>query len=329
MAKINELQAVHNEVTTGEPLEKGGYFVGYNYVVRNAIKVFDLNSGEYSCLIMLLSYAGADKDKCFPSQSTLAKDLNVGDRAVRKYLDGLQNKGVINIYNTYNKDGQKTKNVYDISPCLNKIREIYCASEDTTNASKNMKIVKKPRRNGQEQMNLSNSTDRNNHSWGTGTNEPTTNNNIQVTNIKDLEEDKAKVPSQAMKQSLDISQESAETIISEVLASFKDDLQPRTASTLKTKALRKVKEGAIHTDFHSYFLEMVTRKLEELENRRKKESEAKSSQPNPSKRTVRKEQLPEWFGKEDQQSQEPRIEVIDLEEERRLLEEELKIYQKA
>ncbi|WP_129732001.1 hypothetical protein [Ectobacillus funiculus] len=49
----------------------------------------------------------------------------------------------------------------------------------------------------------------------------------------------------------------------------------------------------------------------------------------PKQRTTHKEQLPEWLEEQKQQSQEPKIEVIDLEEERRRLEEDLKIYKKA
>jgi hypothetical protein len=47
------------------------------------------------------------------------------------------------------------------------------------------------------------------------------------------------------------------------------------------------------------------------------------------KQSTRKEQLPEWLEEQKQQSQETQIEAVDLEEERRRLEEELKMYKKA
>ncbi|MED6102271.1 hypothetical protein, partial [Klebsiella pneumoniae] len=69
--------------------------------------------------------------------------------------------------------------------CLQKIREIFCVNEEKTDISEGKRMVRKSPNNGQVQMNLSNSTDRSECTGGTGPNEPTTNNNIQITNKKD------------------------------------------------------------------------------------------------------------------------------------------------
>lgn len=256
-----------NEVTTGEPLEKGGYFVAYNYVMRNAMKIFDLTMGEYSCLTMLFSYAGADKDKCFPSQAKLAECLNVKDRAVRKYLDGLEKKRCLVIYNTYNNHNQKTKNVYDLSPCLHKIREIFCANEVTNEIADGVKMVKKSRNIGQVQMNLSNSTDRSERTGGTGPNEPTTSNNIQITNnnIKDIDDDKANSVRPIY------TEEELHTIIESLREEMKNDLSKRSYDSVVKKVKDKYKQGKINISFRDYLVSSLISKIEELERRRAKD----------------------------------------------------------
>jgi DnaD/phage-associated family protein len=80
-------------------------------------------------------------------------------------------------------------------------------------------------------------------------------------------------------------------------------------------------------------LEDVKTHEEQYYQQQKEEKEAarqaKKQQSSGKKSSGRKEQLPEWLEEQKQQSQEPQIEVIDLEEERRRLEEELKMYKKA
>lgn len=65
-----------------------------------------------------------------------------------------------------------------------------------------------------------------------------------------------------------------------------------------------------------------------------KEQYQKAKQPKQSKRKRNivksdADHLPEWVEEQKQQSQEQQNEVLDLEEERRRLEEELKMYIKA
>lgn len=305
-----------NEVTTGEPLEKGGYFVAYNYVMRNAMKVFDLSAGEYACLTMLFSYAGADKDKCFPSQATLAECLNVKDRAVRKYLDGLEKKGCLIIYNTFNSHNQKTKNVYDLSPCLHKIRELYCANEQKTNVSEGQKLVRKSRNIGQVQMNLSNSMDRSECSGGTGPNEPTTNNNIQITNKKDdddipnaLLSDKTiqhntndKLEEQQELHTPKLSDDDLLWVANMVSDIYKGKIQKRSFDSVLKKCVNNYKKGTV-PNFENYLITAIDNKIQDLEIRRDREKSLLDITPKVKhkKRSVRTEMTPDWL-KEDTSS---------------------------
>lgn len=309
-----DVKTNQNEVTTGEPLEKGGYFVAYNLVMRNAMKVFDLNSGEYSCLTMLFSYAGADKDKCFPSQDALAVDLNIKDaRTVRRYLEGLEKKGAIIIYNRQNKNDYKISNLYDLSPCLAKIRELYCSNQEKV-GDFGIKISKKSSNEGQDKIVLSENTgseaseasecyseensefgepynegqdisvlsnfsDRTEMSEQTGQICPTTSNTIHITNNinnnKDyIDDDKRTFPSE--KLSAGHNEENINMIISSFREATKDDMSDRTFKSVLRKVIDKYNQGKIgEGKFRDYLSTSLANKIEALEIRRMKE-QAKS-----------------------------------------------------
>lgn len=346
-ATNNTEDMLMNEVTTGEPLEKGGYFVAYNYVMRNAMKVFDLTAGEYACLTMLFSYAGADKDKCFPSQATLAECLNVKDRAVRKYLDGLEKKGCLIIYNTYNNYNQKTKNVYDLSPCLHKIREIFCVNEEKTDISEGKRMVRKSRRIGQVQMNLSNSTDRSECTGGTGPNEPTTNNNIQITNKKDDDDIpnaslSDEINHQNSNSNLEEQQQDLHTpklssddilwIANMVSDIYKGKIQKRSFDSVLKKCINNYQKGTV-PNFENYLITAVENKIQDLEIRRDREKSLLDILPKTkhNKKSVRKELTPDWL-KEDNSSsivEDNEQAQKNLDEERKRLDEVLKKYKRA
>ncbi|MDF9503707.1 helix-turn-helix domain-containing protein [Bacillus cereus] len=343
-ATNNNEDMLMNEVTTGEPLEKGGYFVAYNYVMRNAMKVFDLTAGEYACLTMLFSYAGADKDKCFPSQATLAECLNVKDRAVRKYLDGLEKKGCLVIYNTYNNYNQKTKNVYDLSPCLHKIREIFCVNEEKTDISEGKRMVRKSRNDGPVHSDLSNSMDRSECTGGTGPNEPTTNNNIQITNKKDDDD----IPNAPLsdeiihqnsnivleeKQDLHTPKLSSDDILSiadMVSAIYKGKIQKRSFDSVLKKCINNYKKGTV-PNFENYLITAIENKIQDLEIRRDREKSLLDILPKAKhrKKTVRTELAPDWLKEDSSTSTEDNGQAEkNLEDERKRLEEVLKKYKR-
>ncbi|MED1302650.1 replication protein [[Bacillus thuringiensis] serovar konkukian] len=340
----NNEDLLMSEVTTGEPLEKGGYFVAYNYVMRNAMKVFDLSAGEYACLTMLFSYAGADKDKCFPSQATLAECLNVKDRAVRKYLDGLEKKGCLIIYNTFNSHNQKTKNVYDLSPCLHKIRELFCANEQTMNIPEGQKLVRKSRNNGQVQMNLSNSMDRSECSGGTGPNEPTTNNNIQITNKKDDDDipnaslsdeiiqhnSNDKLEEQKDLHTPKLSRDAILWIADMVSDIYKGKIQKRSFDSVLKKCINNYNKGTV-PNFENYLITAIDNKIQDLEIRRDREKSLLDILPKAKhkKKTVRTELAPDWLKEDSSTSTEDNGQADNnLEDERKRLEEVLKKYKR-
>ncbi|MGG0360374.1 helix-turn-helix domain-containing protein, partial [Bacillus tropicus] len=341
---INTEEMLMNEVTTGEPLEKGGYFVAYNYVMRNAMKVFDLSTGEFACLTMLFSYAGADKDKCFPSQVTLAECLNVKDRAVRKYLEGLEKKGCLIIYNTFNSNNQKTKNVYDLSPCLHKIREIYCANEQTMNIPEGQKLVRKSRNNGQVQMNLSNSIDRSECSGGTGPNEPTTNNNIQITNKKDDDDiPNASLSDEIIQHNLKNKSEEQQELHTPTLSDddllwitnmvsdiYKGKIQKRSFDSVLKKCVNNYKKGTV-PNFENYLITAIENKIQDLEIRRDREKSLLDIAPKikHKKKSVRTEMVPGWLKEDSSTTVEDNGQAQkNLDEERKRLEEVLKKYKR-
>lgn len=287
---------IQNEVTTGEQLEKGGYFVAYNMVIRNVKKVFDLTEGEFSCLIMLFSYAGADKDKCFPSQDALAEDLNVTGRTVRRYLDGLMKKGVIDIYNRQNKNNMKITNVYDLSPCLRKIRELFCSEEEPSGGNGDVKIIKKSRNHGQDRTVLSEKSE--NHrqdnivlsetpetkdrtelscpkSW-TGQNCPITNNNIinnkyiYNNHNKDYIDDDKRTSGSSKHN-----EEYINTVINNFREQTKEYLSKRSFDAVVRKVIDKYNQGKVYS-FRDYLATALVKKIEDLEFRRMKE-DAKSA----------------------------------------------------
>lgn len=264
---------IQNEVTTGEPLEKGGYFVAYNLVMRNAMKVFDLSTGEYSCLTMLFSYAGADKDKCFPSQETLAEDLNTTSRNVRRYLEALETKGAIVTYNRQNKKNLKISNIYDLSPCLSKIREIYCSDKEESPAEQGITVTKKSSKLGQDKFVLSDESVRTDSSYSTGQIRPTTSNTTQITNnITNnndyIDDDKRTSPSET---SAIHNEESIDLTISLLREYTKEDLTDRSYKSIVRKCVDKYNQGKVNS-FRDYLATSLARHIEALEFRKIKES---------------------------------------------------------
>ena len=287
---MKEEKNVSYEVSLGEPLVNGGYFVAYNYVVRNVISVFELSPGEFSCLMMLFSYAGADKTKCFPSQDSLLKNLDASKRTVQRYLTGLEEKGVLTTYHRFNKESMQTKNIYDLSPCLNKIRELYAPKEENEITI----VPKKPRENGDDKSvapeksiaasESPEKSSKNVESMGAtklsppknqGRQEcrPTNNNNNK--HIKPL---KNKKIDDDIANSVSLSENESEIlqVINELRKMTKDELTARSFNTLLRKVSDKRKQGKIKIGFRDYFVSALANKIEELENRRIKENAKKA-----------------------------------------------------
>ncbi|HDR7969501.1 TPA: helix-turn-helix domain-containing protein [Bacillus pacificus] len=275
------------EVTTGEPLVKGGYFVAYNYVVRHVSNVYKLTTGEFSCLMLLFSYAGSDVSKCFPSQDVLATHLNVNVRTAQRYLDGLETKGAIITYNRFNKDKFKTRNIYDLSPCVDKIRELYAPKVE-----EEFVLVKKekPHNGGSDKIDVSEES----------TPEPELSEekseNVDIPVVTDLSlpwdqtrqecqpiiniNNKPLEPLKNIKSDDDIANSVSPPeneseilqVINELREMTKDELTARSFNAVLRKVKDKHMQGKIHTSFRDYFVTSLARKIEELELRRIKEN---------------------------------------------------------
>lgn len=72
-----------------------------------------LTAFEKILYLDLCSYAGI-KDECFPSQETLAKDLNVSSRTIIRTLSSLKAKGVLEWYKQNYKGRKDVHNVYQL-----------------------------------------------------------------------------------------------------------------------------------------------------------------------------------------------------------------------
>nr|WP_254912737.1 helix-turn-helix domain-containing protein [Bacillus thuringiensis] len=347
-----------NEVTTGESLEKGGYFVGYNYVVRHVIPVFKLTPGEFSCLMMLFSYAGADKIKCFPSQNSLSENLDTSLRTVQRYLSGLEEKGVLVTYHRYNKESRQTKNIYDLSPCLNKIRELYAPKEENEITI----VPKKPRQNGDDKSvapeksiaaseSLEKSSE-NVESMGTTKLSPPknqgrqkchpTNNNIQITinNKKDDDIPNASLSDEIIQHNSNDKLEEQQDLHTPKLSDddllwianmvsdiYKGKIQKRSFDSVLKKCVNNYKKGTV-PNFENYLITAIDNKIQDLEIRRDREKSLLEITPKVKhkKKTVRTELAPDWLKEDESSTVEDNGQAS--EEDRKRLEEVLKKYKR-
>ena len=90
------------------------------FALPNEIFTLGLKPGEISVYAFLLRCEDRKTFKCYPSFKTIAKALNISKNTVRKYVENLYEKRLIEVENTYifSKDG-KTLNgnlLYTILP---------------------------------------------------------------------------------------------------------------------------------------------------------------------------------------------------------------------
>jgi hypothetical protein len=80
------------EIVGADPVTRGGFTQVPNCILTMA----DISVGAKLTYAMLLKYAWAE-DACFPGQLKLAQDMGSGERSVRRYLDELEAKGILEI----------------------------------------------------------------------------------------------------------------------------------------------------------------------------------------------------------------------------------------
>lgn len=80
------------EIVGADNATRFGFTQVPNFILTND----KISVGGKLAYAMLLKYAWAD-NACFPGQSTLAKDMGVGERSVRTYLKELEQVGFLEV----------------------------------------------------------------------------------------------------------------------------------------------------------------------------------------------------------------------------------------
>ena len=90
------------------------------FPLPNEIFTLGLKPGEIAVYAFLLRCEDRKTYKCYPSFKTIAKALNISKNTVRKYVENLYEKRLIEVENTYifSKDGKKLNGnlLYTILP---------------------------------------------------------------------------------------------------------------------------------------------------------------------------------------------------------------------
>ena len=90
------------------------------FALPNEIFTLGLKPGEIAVYAFLLRCEDRKTFKCYPSFKTIAKALNISKNTVRKYVENLYEKRLIEVENTYifSKDGKKLNGnlLYTILP---------------------------------------------------------------------------------------------------------------------------------------------------------------------------------------------------------------------
>ena|ERR1051326_8008587 len=83
---------------------------GFTQVPNFILKSNTLSAGDKLTMAMILSYAWHN-DFCFPGQATLAVDLGIDERSVRRHIKALQAAGLLAIV----RRGLGKTNVYELN----------------------------------------------------------------------------------------------------------------------------------------------------------------------------------------------------------------------
>jgi hypothetical protein len=119
---------------------KEGFTPTPNYLAKKC-KALNITNAEYRLLTIIFGYGGKDGN-AFPSQETLAKDMEVSLRNVQKYLSSLFEKGYLDIINVTDKEtGVQRPNHYDLTPLLVALEKLYTEEHGEQDVLKRKDIV--------------------------------------------------------------------------------------------------------------------------------------------------------------------------------------------
>ncbi|MGG1673987.1 helix-turn-helix domain-containing protein [Paenibacillus sp. NRS-1783] len=118
----NKKESTKLEIIWGATLLVGGFTSIPNLLVRN-YRALGIQHGEFGFLANLLSYKHDHKDP-YPSQDTLATNMNCTTRQIRKWIESLTKKALLKTNKVYNSLTQKDRTVYNFQPLINKLLQL-------------------------------------------------------------------------------------------------------------------------------------------------------------------------------------------------------------
>jgi len=82
-------------------------------ITRDTIEKFD-NLNDLKVYIYLLERANKDTHSSFPLQETIASDLGMSLRTIKRVVGRLVDRNIISIHKVHSKEGIRLRNVYRI-----------------------------------------------------------------------------------------------------------------------------------------------------------------------------------------------------------------------
>jgi hypothetical protein len=113
-------QTSHIEIIWGTPILDEGFTSIPNLLIRHAAKLMTPKEFQFICVLTTFKHDSRDP---YPSQETIGRYLGIGERAVRKLVDSLEQKRLLKVGYRY-IDGKRKSAVYSIKPLIDCVLEI-------------------------------------------------------------------------------------------------------------------------------------------------------------------------------------------------------------
>ncbi|AEH49769.1 helix-turn-helix domain-containing protein [Parageobacillus thermoglucosidasius] len=114
-------EQTHVEVIWGTPILDEGFTSIPNLIIRYASELMTPKEFQFICVLATFKHDSRDPH---PSQETLGKYLGgISERAVRKIIEGLEEKGLIAVGYRY-VDGKRKSAVYSLKPLIDRVLEL-------------------------------------------------------------------------------------------------------------------------------------------------------------------------------------------------------------
>jgi len=125
--RIGDPDAIH--VRFGDALLSHGHTAVPNLVLKYAAQA-GITEGEMLCTIHIWRFWWGEK-KPYPSIGLLAETMDKTPRQVRRYIESMHKKGVLNVHERFGGPRNiQLSHEFDFSPMLAKIRDLAAAAGD-------------------------------------------------------------------------------------------------------------------------------------------------------------------------------------------------------